>query len=180
MKILVALAALALLAGALLAESIALCRFTVPDRAKRFSKGLNRLLLLIPALAAPVFAVLFLFVLKDRLCERLSHAILLLSLWLYAARYYWFLISYYKHLDFGIFVKTANSFYLFILFGVCSAAAAIYLTPLDRYVEKMYSVLGKASFLPGIGLLFVFYIAAFFTTCANKTKVSGESRGIDR
>ena len=180
MKILVALAALAFLAGALLAESIALCRFKIPDRVKRFSKGLNLLLLFIPVLAVPVFAVLFLFVLKDRLYERISHALFLLSLWLYAARYYWFLISYYKYLDFGIFIKPAKSFCLFILFGVCSAAAAIYLTPLDRYVEKMYSVLGRASVLPGIGLLLVFYIAAFFTACANKTEVSGDSRGIDR
>ena len=174
------LLALALLAGVFLFDSILTCRFVVPERVKRFSNGLNRLLLLIPLLAMPVFAVLFLFVLKDRLCERLSHAILLLSLWLYAARYYWFLISYYKHLDFGIFVKTANSFYLFILFGVCSAAAAIYLTPLDRHVEKMYSVLGPASILAGVGLLLVFYIAAFFTTCVNKTEVSGGSWGIDR
>ena len=168
------------LAGILIFESFQTSRHNIPERVQRFSKGLNRLLLLIPLLAVPVFAVLFLFVLKDRLCERLSHAILLLSLWLYAARYYWFLISYYKYLDFGIFIKPAKSFCLFILFGVCSAAAAIYLTPLDRYVEKLYSVLGRASVLPGIGLLLVFYIAAFFTACANKTEVSGDSRGIDR
>ena len=180
MKILIALAAPALLAGALLAESIALCRFKIPDRVKRFSKGLNRLLLLIPALAVPVFAVLFLFVLKDRLCERISHALFLLSLWLYAARYYWFLISYYKYLDFGIFIKSSNSFYQFILFGICSAAAAIRYTPLDVYVSDIYSGLGPASIFAGIGLLLVFYIAAFFTTCVNKTEVSGGSWGIDR
>ncbi len=171
---------LALLAGALLLDSIFTCRFLIPDRVKRFSKGLNRLLLLIPVLAVPVFAVLFLFVLKDRLCERISHAILLLSLWLYAARYYWFLISYYKHLDFGIFLKSGNSFYLFILFGICSAAAAIRYTPLDVYAADIYIDLGPASLFAGIGFLFVFYVAAFFTTCVNKTEVSGGSCETDR
>lgn len=174
------LLAFAVLAGALLLDSIFTCRFLVPDRAKRFSKGLNCLLLIIPLLAVPVFAVLFLFVLKDRLYERLSHAVLLLSLWLCAARYYWFLISYYKYLDFGFYFKTGNSFYKFILVGFCSAASAVYLTPLDRFVEIVYSVLGRASILAGIGLLLVFYIGAFFTVCVNKTEVSGGSWGIDR
>ena len=174
------LLALALLAGMLLLDSIFTCKYLVPDRVKRFSKGLNRLLLFIPVLAVPVFAVLFLFVLKDRLCERISHALFLLSLWLYAARYYWFLISYYKYLDFGIFIKSANSFYQFILFGVCSAAAAIRYTPLDVYVSDIYSDLGPAAVFAGIGLLLVFYIAALFTTCVNKTEVSGGSWGIDR
>ena len=173
------LLALAGLAGIFLFDSIFTCKYLVPDRVKRFSKGLNRLLLFIPVLAVPVFAVLFLFVLKNLLCERISHALFLLSFWLYAARYYWFLISYYKYLDFGIFIKTVNSFYQFILFGVCSAAAIRY-TPLDVYVSDIYSDLGPAAVFAGIGLLLVFYIAALFTTCVNKTEVSGGSWGIDR
>ena len=174
------LLALAGLAGIFLFDSILTCRFVVPERVKRFSNGLNRLLLIIPLLAVPVFAVLFLFVLKNLLCERISHALFLLSFWLYAARYYWFLISYYKYLNFHIFTDTAYSFFSFILFGICSAAAAITLTPLDVYVKNVYSILGPASILAGAGLLLVFYIAAFFTTCMNKTEVSGGSWGIDR
>lgn len=174
------LLALVLPAGILLFDSILTCRFLVPDRVKRFSNGLNRLLLFIPVLAAAVFAVLFLFILKGRFCERLSHAIFLLALWLYAARYYWFLISYYKYLNFHIFVDISYSFFYFIAFGVGFATMAIRFTPLDRYVDEIYSVLGPASILAGIGLLLVFYIAAFFTTCVNKTEVSGGSWGIDR
>lgn len=177
MKVLLALAALA---GVFLFDSILTCKHLVPERVQRFSRGLNRLLLIVPLLAVPVFAALFLFVLKDRLCERLSHAILLLALWLYAARYYWFLISYYKYLSFGIFINTGNSFYRLILLGVCSAAAAIRYTPLDVYVEDIYSALGPASVFAGAGFLLVFYIGAFFTTCVNKTEVSGGSWGIDR
>ncbi len=177
MSYLITLAALAVL---FLFDSILTCRFVVPDRVKRFSKGLNRLLLVVPFLAVPVFAVLFLFVLKDRLCERLSHALFLLSFWLYAARYYWFLISYYKYLNFHIFIDTAYSFFTFILFGICYVAAAISLTPLNVYEKDVYSILGSASIFAGAGFLLVFYIGAFFTTCVNKTEVSGGSWGIDR
>ncbi len=167
-------------AGILLFDTFLTCRFLVPDRVKRFSKGLNRLLLLIPVLAVPVFAALFLFVLKDRLYERLSHALFLLALWLYAARYYWFLVSYYKYPNFHISVDIARSFYRFILFGVGFVAMAIRFTPLDKYADKIHSVLGPASVFAGAGLLLVFYVAALFTMCVNKTEVSGGTWGIDR
>lgn len=163
---LIALAALAVLAGALLVESIATCQFIIPDRAKRASEGMNRLLLLIPALAVPVFAVLFLFVLKGRFYERLCHATFLLALWLYAARYCWFLLAYHKSF------LSLNSVYYHLFFILCLPTIAIDLTPLDRYVETVYPLLGPASILAGAGLLLVFYVAAFFTTCANKTNVS--------
>ena len=127
---------------------------------------MNRLLLLIPALAVPVFAVLFLFVLKGRFYERLCHATLLLALWLYAARYCWFLLAYHK----SFVLLSSVEIHLFFIIGL--SAAAIDLTPLDRYVETVYPLLGPASILAGAGLLLVFYIAAFFTTCANKTNVS--------
>ncbi len=81
---LVALGLLTVLAGALFIESIATCQFIIPDRVKRASEGMNRLLLLIPALAVPVFAVLFLFVLKGRFYERLCHATLLLVFYIAA------------------------------------------------------------------------------------------------
>jgi hypothetical protein len=163
---LIALAALAVLAGALLVESIATCQFIIPDRVKRASEGMNRLLLLIPALAVPVFAVLFLFVLKGRFYERLCHATFLLALWLYAARYCWFLLAYHKSF------LSLSSVYYHLFFILCLPIVAIDLTPLDRYVETVYPLLGPASILAGAGLLLVFYVAAFFTTCANKTNVS--------
>ena len=144
---------LTLVAGGFLLFSIVMTsRLVVPDRVKRFSTGMNRLLLFVPLLAVAVFAILFLFVLKGRLYERISHAALVLALWLYAARFYWMLISYFKHR-------------LILIMSVCgmiaSAAAAIILTPLDRYVDLLHSFLGPASILPGSVLLAVFYAAAF-------------------
>ena len=139
----------ALLAGMFLFESILTRRLVVPDRAKRFSTGMNRLLLMVPLLAAAVFAVLFLFVLKGRFYERLCHALLVLALWLYAARFYWFLISYFKHRTVVLLSVAGMAF---------SAAEAVVLTPLDRYVSLVHSITGAASIAVGIVLIALFYV----------------------
>ena len=143
---------LGVLAGLFLFENNRIRTLAVPERMKRFSKGLDRLLLFVPVLAAAVFAVLFVFVLKGRFYERLCHAVLVLALWLYAARFYWMLISFFKHRT--ILVISA--------FGMAgSAAAAIVLTPLDRYVYLLHSFTGAGSILTGGGLLAVYYAAPF-------------------
>lgn len=144
------LVCLVVLSGMFLFASSRIRTLAVPERVKRFSEGLNRLLLFVPVLAAAVFAVLFVFVLKGRFYERLCHAALVLALWLYAARFYWMLISFFKHRK--ILVMSA--------FGMaCSAAAAIVLTPLDRYVDLLHSFTGAGSILVGGGLLAVYYAA---------------------
>ena len=140
------------LAGILIFESFQTSRHNIPERVERFSKGLNRLLLFIPLFAIVVFAVLFLFVLKGRFHERLSHAVLVLALWLYAARFYWFLISFFKHR--WILAISIPSM-------IASAAMAIVLTPLDRYVAALHSLLGPASILAGTGLLAIYYAFSF-------------------
>ena len=141
----------ALLAGMLLFESILTRRLIVPDRMKRFSAGMNRLLLTVPLLAAAVFAVLFLFVLEGRFYERLCHALLVLALWLYAARFYWFLVSHFKH----------RTVILLSFVGMAlSAAEAVVMTPLDRYVSLLHSVTGAASIAPGIVLIALFYVVS--------------------
>ena len=162
------IALLTLLAGGfLLFSSVMTCRLVAPDRVKRVATGMNRLLLVVPLLAVPVFAVLFLFVLEGRLYERVCHAMLVLALWLYAARYWWFMIAYYKYMS----VMAARGTIFIIVF---LAAIAIGMTPLDKYAETVHSRLGAAAILPGIVLLLVFYVAAFFTTCANKNKLHSE------
>ena len=153
-------------AGIFLFESIQAGRQCIPERVQRFSKGLNRLLLIVPLLAAAVFAVLFLFVLKGRFYERLCHAALVLALWLFADRFYWFLISFFKH---------GRILALSIIGLLASAAPAIYLTPLDRYAETVHSALGTASILPGTILLLIFYAAAIFTARANRKKQDSDS-----
>ena len=73
---------------------------------------------------------------------------LVLALWLYAARYWWFLVSYFKHRTILI---------LSVAGMVLSAAAAVVLTPLDRYVSLIHSTTGAASIATGIVLLALFY-----------------------
>ena len=136
--------------GFLLFSSVMTCRLVVPDRVKRVATGMNRLLLVVPLLAVPVFAVLFLFVLEGRIYERLSHAVLVFALWLYAARFYWMLISFFRH---------KRVLVLAIPGMAGSAAAAIVLTPLDRYVDLLHSFTGAGSILIGCGMLAVYYAA---------------------
>jgi len=148
-------------AGLLVFESRRIGAYSVSPRMARFSKGLDRLLLFVPVLAAAVFAVLFLFVLKGRFYERLCHAVLVLAFWLYAARFYWFPVSFS-----GCWRKTHGSFFCpdfcLCLAGMLGAAcSAILLTPLDRYVNTVHSVLGPTSILAGAAMLAVFYAAAF-------------------
>lgn len=122
----------------------------VPKRMERFSRGVALVLRFMPLLALAVFAVLFLFVLKGRFYERLSHAVLVFALWLYAARFYWMLISFFKH---------RRMLAMSIPGMAGSATAAIVLTPLDRYVDLLHSFTGAGSILIGSCLLTVYYAA---------------------
>jgi len=138
----------------------------VARRSERFSRGLDRLLLFVPVLAAAVFAVLFAFVLKGRFCERLSHAVLLLALWLYAARFFWFLGSYFKH-GFPLILNIAV--------GLLVTLNEVFrMTPLDRYAEQIHSHMGRASILAGAGMLALFYAAAFLSARAPKGKMEAK------
>ena len=138
----------------LVALFVAACRqasmLDVSGRMGRFSRGFDLLLRFLPLLAVAVFAVLFLFVLKGRFYERLSHAVLVFALWLYAARFYWMLISFFKH----------RRMLAFAIPGMAGfAATAIVLTPLDRYVDLLHSFTGAGSVLVGCGMLAVYYAA---------------------
>ena len=168
-------------AGLLVYESRRIGTYSVLQRVERFSKGMDRLLLFIPVLAAAVFAVLFLFVLKGRFYERLCHAALVLACWLYAARFYWFLISFSGH-----WKKSRGSIFcrdfILCLAGMLGAAGtAIYLTPLGRYVNTVHSVLGPASILAGAVMLAVFYAASHLAACSTKgRRDADECDGPDR
>lgn len=161
---------LAYTVGCFVYESWRTRTYGVSGRMEKLSKGLDRLLLFLPALAAAVFAVLFLFVLKGRFCERLCHAALVLALWLFAARFYWFLISFSGHWRKTCGKVLCMDFRLCVagIFG--SAFSAIFLTPLDRYVKTVHSNLGRASILAGAGMLALFYAAAYLAARSPKGK----------
>jgi small-conductance mechanosensitive channel len=134
---------------------VATCRIAarceVSERSKRFSKAFHILLLAMPLAAAAVFAVLFAFVLHGRFVERLAHAMVVFALWLYAARFYWLLASFFRHRR-----VVALSIPGFML----SVALAALLTPLDRYVDLLHAFAGAASLAIGPVMLAVFYACA--------------------
>ena len=135
---------------------------------ERFSKGLNRLLLFVPVLAAVVFAVLFAFVLKGRFYERTCHACARVL----ALRGPVLLVP---DLLFRSLGKDARRHFLHG-FPLClaemlgSACSAVFLTQLERYVATIHSVLGPASILAGAGMLVLFYAAAYVAARSPKSK----------
>lgn len=100
-----------------------------------------------PVFAFVVFAILFSTVLKGRLLERSSHALIVFMLWLYATSFYVLILKYFKNK---------------ILLGVCligligSAFCAVFVTPLDKYCALIYDPLREISFLIG-GCMFVLW-----------------------
>jgi len=134
---------------------IATCRIVarceISERSRRFSKAFHMLLLAMPLAAAAVFALLFAFVLHGRFIERLAHSMVVFSLWLYAARFYWLLASFFRH-------RTVVA--LSIPGLMLSVALAALLTPLDRYVDLLHAFAGTASLAIGPVMLAVFYACA--------------------
>ena len=134
---------------------VATCRIAarceVSERSKRFSEAFHVLLLAMPLAAVAVFAVLFAFVLHGRFVERLAHAMVVFALWLYAARFYWLVTSFFRQRT-----VVALSIPGFML----SVALAALLTPLDRYVDQLHAFAGTASLAIGPVMLAVFYACA--------------------
>ena len=145
------LCAIVLLAAWFAATSLGARRLEVSERSKRFSKAFHTLLLAMPLAAAVVFAVLFAFVLKGRLCERAAHAALVFALWLYAARFYWLLAS---------FFRRRRVVAMSVPGLIVSVALAALLTPLDRYASLVHAFAGTASLLIGPAMLAMFYVCA--------------------
>lgn len=125
------------------------------DRSQKAVKPLSNIISFSPLLGLAVFAVLFAFVLKGRLMERAAHALMVFVLWMYAARFYQYILSHYKNR--AILAASAAGMLL-------SAALAVLLTPLDRYAVLIYSLTGWYSLFIGCALLAVFYIIEIFKT----------------
>lgn len=124
----------------------------IGERSRKVSGILDVILLIAPLIGALVFTLLFIFVFEGRFYQRLSHAILIFALWLCAARFCWYLISFIKH----------KRILVFSVIGMLGcAAAAVVLTPLDRYVDLLYSFTRAASISVGDSFMITFYVIAF-------------------
>lgn len=99
------------------------------EKTTKITSGLSKIMFVSPVFAFVVFAILFSTVLKGRLLERSSHALIVFMLWLYATSFYVLILKYFKNK---------------ILLGVCligligSAFCAVFVTPLDKYCALVF------------------------------------------
>jgi hypothetical protein len=86
--------------------------------------------------------------------ERVTHSILVFAIWMYATKFYQYILSYYKKKD--ILISSIIGMFF-------SVVLAIILTPLERYVNMIYSYINWASIFLGLILYIIFYIVTYKT-----------------
>lgn len=128
-------------------------------RTVKVTKPLSIIINLSPLIGIVIFTILFTFVLKGRFAERMTHAFLVFSIWMYATRFYQYMLSYYKKKE--IFAGS-------VIGMIFSIILAVVLTPLNKYVTMIYSCINWYSIFLGCGLYIVFYAATF--TLVKKAK----------
>jgi len=109
-------------------------------KTKKVANAIHHILLASPVIAAVVFVVLFSTILKGRLIERSSHALIVFVLWVYGTAFYVNILKFFK-----------NRILLFTsLIGmIASIVSAVILTPLDRYCMLMFSSIHQITYLLG-------------------------------
>lgn len=126
----------------------------VAEKSKKVAKVVNRIIAFSPIVGVLVFTILFAFVLKSRLAERISHSILVFGLWMYATKFYVNIISYFKSVK--VLIMSA--------LGMCiSVALAIVYTPLDRYTDLIFVQIGQWSIVMGGIILLIYYVVVLLT-----------------
>ena len=129
------------------------------ERTAKIIKPLSMIINLSPLIGIVIFTILFTFVLKGRFAERGTHALLVFAIWMYATRFYQYILAYYKKKE--ILICSVSG----VIFSV---ALAILLTPLDRYVSLIYSRINWCSIILGCGLYVVFYAVTIIVTKSAK------------
>lgn len=107
-----------------------------------------------PIIALAIFVILFSFVLQGKLMERISHSIIVFSMWICALQFYKYLISYFKD---------KRSVALSIIGMISSVGIAIFLTPLDRFCSTIYFHFQEVTLPLSIGIIVFIYVIIFCT-----------------
>ncbi len=123
-------------------------KYAAEEKTLKVTRPLSILLNVAPLAGILIFSVLFAFVLKGQLWERISHAVFVLAAWMYATRFYLILLSHFKK------KRVVASCLVGMVYAV---ALAVYFTPLNRYVALPYALMNRYSVFLGCGLLIVFY-----------------------
>lgn len=132
--------------------SLKLKKYNSEKRTDKITKPLSIIIKISPIVGIVIFSILFIFILKGKFLERVTHSILVFAIWMYATKFYQYILSYYKKKDILI------SSIIGMLFSV---VLAIILTPLDRYVNMIYSYINWTSIFLGLILYITFYIVTY-------------------
>lgn len=101
-----------------------------------------------PLIGLVVFTLLFTFVLRSRLEERILHSATTFFLWMFATLYYIMILANFKKVGKMIAAGAAM---------IGTVAAAITVTPLDRYVNLIFARTHIGAYIIACVLLLAFY-----------------------
>ncbi len=134
--------------------SLKLKKYDSEKSTDKVTKPLSMIIKISPIIGIVIFSILFTWVLKGRFLERVTHAIVVFAFWMYATKFYQYILSYYKKKEILI---------CSIIGMLFSLALAIIFIPLDRYVSMIYSYIDWTSIFLGIMLFIAFYIVTYNT-----------------
>ena len=132
--------------------SLKLKKYNSEKRTDKITKPLSIIIKISPIVGIVIFSILFTFILKGKFLERVTHSILVFAIWMYATKFYQYILSYYKKKD--ILISSIIGMFF-------SVVLAIILTPLERYVNMIYSYINWASIFLGLILYITFYIVTY-------------------
>ena len=121
----------------------------VKMKKNKITKIMLGILSIAPVIGAAVFGVLFKFVLTDRLEERIPHSATVILLWMFASLFYIIVITNFNK---------KNRLIPAALGMICFIAAAIVMTPLDRYVKLMLHTSQIVSYILPVLMFAIFYV----------------------
>lgn len=126
----------------------------VAEKSRKIAKIVSIITVVVPIITMVVFVILFSFVLQGKLMERISHSIIVFSMWICALQFYKYVISYFKD---------KRSLVLSIIGMISSIGTAIFLTPLDRFCNTIYSLFQGVTLPLSIGVIVFIYTIIFCT-----------------
>ena len=126
------------------------------EKSRKITEIMLKVMNIAPIVATGVFSVLFIFVLKGRLEERILHSATTFLLWMFATMFYIMVITSFKNKT-----KVLLSSLGMLVF----IALAVICTPLDRYVGLVFSRTYVGAYVIA-GIMAV----VFFTVCAKWRK----------
>ncbi|MFJ6210326.1 hypothetical protein [Lysinibacillus sp. NPDC092081] len=111
-------------------------------------KRMEMLIMIAPFISLIVFSILFLTVLKGQLADRISHALIVFSLWIFFTYFIKTLFGYWKNKNILLVSLVGIPLTLYFIFQ---------LTPLDNYTKIVFLKIGNVSFIVGLVLIILFY-----------------------